>query len=135
MTSIFSPAQIGELHLSNRIIHSATYEGMATESGHVTEKLIRRYEKLASGEVGLIISGYMYVGKSGQTFKHQTGIYDDSHIQGLRELVDSVHEKNGKIVFQLAHAGRQTSSKLIGSKAIAPSKGKRDPVYFSKPVN
>ena len=66
MADLFAPFEIGNLRLRNRFVHSATFEGMATENGEVTTELVKRYEKLARGEVGLIIPGYMYVRPEGR---------------------------------------------------------------------
>jgi 2,4-dienoyl-CoA reductase-like NADH-dependent reductase (Old Yellow Enzyme family) len=47
--------------LANRFVRSATWEGMATEDGRVTPKLTDTMVALATGGVGLIISGHAYV--------------------------------------------------------------------------
>jgi 2,4-dienoyl-CoA reductase-like NADH-dependent reductase (Old Yellow Enzyme family) len=65
--------------------------------------------------------------------KYQTGIYDDQFVPGLNSLVQAVHNEGGKIVFQLSHAGRQTSKDLIGLTPMGPSGVDRDPFYFQKP--
>jgi 2,4-dienoyl-CoA reductase-like NADH-dependent reductase (Old Yellow Enzyme family) len=52
---------------------------------------------------------------------------------GLKQLTDRVHQEGGKIVFQLAHAGRQTTRGLIGQIPLGPSSSGRDPVNFVKP--
>ena len=54
MSVVFEPHKIGKLEVKNRFVHSATYECMAEETGKVTDKLIKRYSKLAQGEIGLI---------------------------------------------------------------------------------
>jgi len=54
-------------------------------------------------------------------------------IPGLKKIVESVHQEGGKMVFQLAHAGRQTTKSVIGQTPIAPSGEGRDPVNFVKP--
>jgi 2,4-dienoyl-CoA reductase-like NADH-dependent reductase (Old Yellow Enzyme family) len=54
-------------------------------------------------------------------------------IPGLRKLVEAVHQKGGKIVFQLAHAGRQTTKAMIGQTPLGPSSKGRDPFNFVKP--
>lgn len=133
MSVLFEPLQLANLQIKNRFVCSATYEGMATETGMVTEKIVKRYRSLAKGDVGLIIPGYMYVHPLGRALKHQSGIYNDDMIPGLSELVRAVHREGGKIVFQLVHAGRQTTKKLIGQVPIGPSGKGRDPVYFFKP--
>jgi 2,4-dienoyl-CoA reductase-like NADH-dependent reductase (Old Yellow Enzyme family) len=133
MSILFEPLQIANLQIKNRFVCSATYEGMASETGIVTEKIIKRYRSLAKGDAGLIITGHMYVHPLGRALKHQSGIYNDDMIPGLSDLVRAVHREDGKIVFQLAHAGRQTTKELIGQVPIGPSGKGRDPVYFFKP--
>jgi len=54
-------------------------------------------------------------------------------IPGLRKLVEAVHQEGGKIAFQLAHAGRQTTKAMIGQTPIGPSSKGRDPINFVKP--
>lgn len=133
MSILFEPIQLADLQIKNRFVCSATYESMAAETGMVTEKTVKRYRNLAKGDVGLIITGHMYVHPLGRALKHQTGIYNDDMIPGLSQLTRAVHREDGKIVFQLAHAGRQTTKELIGQVPIGPSGKNRDPVYFVKP--
>ncbi len=133
MSKLFTPLQLGNVEISNRIMASATHEGMADKTGAVTDELIKRYERLAKGEVGLSITGLMNVHPSGRGFKTQTGIDNDSLIPGLTKLTDAVHRAGGKVAFQLAHCGRQTKKSLIGRTPLAPSSRGRDPMYFVKP--
>ncbi len=121
MSLLFSPIKIGNTELPNRFVNSATYEVMAQKTGEVSDELIKRYEKLAKGGVGLIITGLMFVQSSGRGYKYQTGIHHDSMMEGLTKLVDSVHLAGGKIAFQLAHCGRQTTKDIIGQTPLAPS--------------
>jgi len=134
MSILFTPINLGDMRIENRFIHSATYEVMASETGEVSDKLVKRYQNLAKGEVGLIITGYMYVHPLGRSYKYQTGIHNDEKIPGLRNLVEAVHQAGGKIAFQLAHAGRQTTKAMIGQTPIGPSSRGRDPVNFVKPM-
>jgi 2,4-dienoyl-CoA reductase-like NADH-dependent reductase (Old Yellow Enzyme family) len=133
MSILFTPINIGNVQIKNRFIHSATYEVMSLETGEVSDKLIKRYQNLAKGQVGLIIPGYMYVHPLGRSYRYQTGVHSDDMIPGLTKLVQSVHQESGKVVFQLAHAGRQTTKALIGQTPIGPSSRGRDPVNFVKP--
>jgi 2,4-dienoyl-CoA reductase-like NADH-dependent reductase (Old Yellow Enzyme family) len=130
---LFTPINLGNIQIKNRFIQSATYEVMAAETGEVSDKLIKRYQRLAKGEVGLIIPGYMYVHPLGRSYKHQTGIHNDAMIPGLRRLVETVHKEGAKIVFQLAHAGRQTTKSMIGETPLGPSSSGRNPITFIKP--
>ena len=48
-------------------------------------------------------------------------------------MVGAGHLGKSKIVFQLAHSGRQTSKENIDQTPLAPSKGPMDPIYMAKP--
>ena len=133
MSILFTPINLGDTQIKNRFIHSATHEATGLETGEVSDKLIKRYQNLAKGEVGLIIPGYMFVHPLGRCAKYQTGIHSDDMIPGLRRLVEAVHEEGGKIAFELVHAGRQTTKAMIGQTPIGPSSKGRDPIYFVKP--
>lgn len=133
MSALFTPKKIGEMEIQNRFVHSATYECMASDDGQVTDKLIRRYSKIAKGGAGLIIPGYLYITPNGRAVKYQTGIHNDDMIEGLKKLVDVVHDEGSKIAFQLVHSGRQTAKDSIRQTPIAPSKGPKDNIYMVKP--
>jgi len=117
---VFKPKNIGNMVIKNRLVRSATYEGMASEEGDVTDDLINLYGKLAQGGVGLIITSFSYVQQSGRGYINQIGINRDDLVPGLSKLPNTVHE-NGhgcKIAIQLVHCGRQ--SRLL-EETIAPS--------------
>jgi len=130
---LFTARKIGKVEIENRFVHSATYEGVAAENGVVTDDLLKRYERLAKGGAGLIIPGFMYVRSEGRAYKYMTGIHADEMIPGLKKLVEAVHHEGKKIIFQLAHAGRQTTKNVIGQTPMGPSSKGRDPVNFVKP--
>ncbi len=109
------------MKLSNRFARSATWEGMATAEGAVTERLIETMTRLAKGGVGLIISSHTYVRPEGQATPWQLGIYKDELIAGLRKMTDAVHDCGGKIVMQLAHAGTFAAESLLNQPPLAVS--------------
>lgn len=133
MSLLFSSMKIGNLEIKNRFVHSATYECMATADGQVTDQMVKRYQNLAKGEVGLIIPGYMCIQFPGRAFGNQTGIHSDEMIPGLKRIAEAIHENGGKTVFQLAHAGRQTTKAICGETPLGPTGKGRDPIYFVKP--
>jgi 2,4-dienoyl-CoA reductase-like NADH-dependent reductase (Old Yellow Enzyme family) len=85
-SSVFEPKDIGEMTIKNRLVRSATHEGMASEDGTVTDELVELYKTLAEGGVGLIITGCAHVQPSGKGMPHYTGIDRDELIPGLRKI-------------------------------------------------
>jgi len=61
MSILFEPFQIRDLVVRNRFIRSATTSAFADDEGRVKDAIIRRYEQLSRGEVGLIVKGHLYV--------------------------------------------------------------------------
>lgn len=119
---LFTPGAIGRLELPNRLIRSATHEGMADEAGRPTEAQAALYEELARGGVGLIITGYVGVHASGKSALHRMAMIDsDALVPAHRRLVERVHAAGGRIALQLAHCGRQTWSGVTGQPLLAPS--------------
>lgn len=121
MSRLFEESEINGMKLANRFVRSATWEGMATEDGAVTPRLIDVYARLAQGSVGLIISSHAYVRKDGQAGLYQLGIHDDRLIKGLQGMTEAVHARKGKIVAQLAHAGLFGNTRLSGEAPLAVS--------------
>jgi 2,4-dienoyl-CoA reductase-like NADH-dependent reductase (Old Yellow Enzyme family) len=94
---------------------------MANERGEVTPKLTKHILELVEGGVGLIIAGHASVHLSGRTSPNQLGIYSDTHLPGLKKLVEKVHQKSGKIVSQLNHGGAHSNQNASGSTPISSS--------------
>ena len=120
-SKLFDPFTINGMTLKNRIVRSATGEGVATADGEPVDAHYEMYEALAKGGVGLIISGHMYVKDNGKVNHGMAGIHDDELIPLWQKLTDIVHEHGGKIAAQINHAGRQTTGDVIGETPLAPS--------------
>lgn len=121
MPELFETTKINKMTVKNRFVRSATWEGMAKDDGTCTRKLIDLMCKLAKGGVGLIITGHAYIQKTGKAGPWQLGIYEDRLIPGLREMTDAVHDNDGTIILQLAHAGMYANTGIPGDTALAPS--------------
>ncbi len=122
MTVIFERTRIKGMELPNRLVRSATGEGMADGNGFPLDSLFELYERLAQGGVGLIITGYAFVSLDGRcAFPGMSGIDRDEHIPRYRQLVDLAHENGTPIAMQVVHCGRQTKAETIGTQPIAPS--------------
>ena len=119
---LFSPSKIGNVQIKNRIVRSATYEGMA-DHGYVSEELINLYTELARGGTGLIITGSLAVDETAAASPTQPFIYSDNYIEGQKRLVKAVHEESDiKIAAQLVHPGRQGFHPKYPNVAPSPVK-------------
>lgn len=118
---LFTPIKIGPVETQNRFVRAATHDFMAADDGSITERQVYLFEKLAKGEVGLIITGHSFVNPQGKASPFQIGVYDDRLIEGLSRITDAVHQFHSRIFLQLSHAGRQTKEKICGCIPIAPS--------------
>jgi 2,4-dienoyl-CoA reductase-like NADH-dependent reductase (Old Yellow Enzyme family) len=120
--TVFERTLLAGIKLKNRIIRSATHEGMADEKGLPTEKLKKLYISLAKGDAGAIITGYASVRADGKSSLFaMTMIDSDESIPAFKEITDAVHEYETPIIMQVAHCGRQTRSKSTGYPPVAPS--------------
>ena len=127
MSKLFEKTTINSLDLKNRFVRSATWEGMAHTDGACSQRLIDLMAELSEGGVGLIISSHAFVSPEGQASPRQIGLYSDELLPGLTRLAQTVHDKGGKIVMQLAHAGCHADTALTGQQPIGPSAFKNDP--------
>ena len=119
---LFSPGKIGNVQIKNRIVRSATYEGMANK-GHVSEELINLYTELARGGTGLIITGALAVDETAAASPTQPFIYSDDYIEGQKRLVKAVHDASDvKIAAQIVHPGRQGFHPKYPNVAPSPIK-------------
>lgn len=122
MSRVFEPASLCGMRLRNRIVRSATHEGLADERGAPTQALASLYRRLARGGAGLIITGEAAVMSNGKSAGHGSlMIHSDKLIPAYRRLVKAVHELDTPVVLQLQHCGRQTNSRATGERTVAPS--------------
>jgi len=123
---LFERADIKGVQLKNRLIRSATAEGMATIDGFPTQKLKELYCKLAESEIGCIITSGACI-EAWKNYPETLGlrsplaIYEDRYIDAWQEIICAVHKRGSKIAMQIGHLGRQDIPELRGSAPIAPS--------------
>ena len=103
VAQIFTPFSLGPLKLKNRIVKTATYEGMVVD-GLPTRQLVRHHVELARGGVAMTTVAYCAVSKDGRTFENQV-VMDDGAVRHLRALSDAVHAAGAAVSLQLGHAG------------------------------
>lgn len=102
MKKIFDEVDLNGLKLKNRLVRSATWEGMADDEGHISKKLLDVYEELAKGGVGMIITGFTSVYDNDNLFGGMVRLSNDELIDEHKRLVETVHKEGCKILVQLA---------------------------------
>ncbi len=106
--TLFSPCKIGNVEIKNRICKAPQTTGFSHMDGTVSSRLIRCYEDLAKGEVGMIIVEYAYVdNKYSKSASNQLGICDDEYMVGLGWLADTIKNNDCVPCIQIEHCGRQ----------------------------
>jgi 2,4-dienoyl-CoA reductase-like NADH-dependent reductase (Old Yellow Enzyme family) len=104
---VFSAARIGDLTLPNRLVRSATWDPSIIVRRRITDEVLSLYRELATGGVGLIITGGFPVLEAEMPESEGPGeriySYDDIQVEGIDRLVDVVHGSGTgcKIVAQL----------------------------------
>lgn len=119
--AIFSPFRIGNMELKNRIVMPPMATHFAGEDGSVNDRHIAYYRRRVKGGVGYVTFEHTGILKQGRAFPNMALIHTDQQVPSFRRLVEAIHRENGKIVIQINHAGRQTSSSFTGSPIVAPS--------------
>ena len=80
MKKIFESVALKNTLLKNRLIRSATWEGIANQDGSVTEEAYEIYGELAQGGIGVIITGFTSVALHDYYFGGMMRLCDDSLI-------------------------------------------------------
>ena len=91
MKQIFEPVKLNHIELKNRLIRSATWEGIANQDGSVTEEAYEIYEELAKGGIGAIITGFTSVALHDYYFGGMMRLCDDALIPQYKRLTDIIH--------------------------------------------
>jgi 2,4-dienoyl-CoA reductase-like NADH-dependent reductase (Old Yellow Enzyme family) len=117
---VLSPTTLGPVHLRNRVIKAATFEGM-TRGGLVSDELIEFHRRVAAGGVGMTTVAYLAVAPEGRTDRHQVHWRDEA-LPGLRRLTDAVHAEGAAVSAQIGHAGPVADSRSNRLPALSPSR-------------
>ena len=118
---LFSPIQIGNVTVRNRIVNTA--HGTNFASDHmVTDQHIFYHVERAKGGVGMSIMEATSVHPSfGVGVMNTIWSFDERNIPRFRRLSRAVHQHGAKILVQLSHGGRQSSNGESMLPSMAPS--------------
>ncbi|AST92391.1 NADPH dehydrogenase NamA [Sutcliffiella cohnii] len=134
-TALFSPYTVKNVTLKNRIVMSP----MCMYSSHNEDGKVQNFHKThyisrAVGQVGLIMLEATAVQPQGRITAQDLGIWDDAHIEGLKELVSELKSYGSKTSIQLAHAGRKATvdGEIYAPSAISFNEKMKTPKEMSK---
>lgn len=117
--TLFTPFKIKDTTFKNRIVMSPMcMNSSSNKDGKATNWHVLHYGNRAVGQVGLIMVETTAVSSEGRITDEDLGIWTDKQMEGLKKIVDAVHENGSKIGIQIGHAGRKTE---MEEEFIAPS--------------
>lgn len=102
MKHIFEPVKMNNIDMKNRLVRSATWEGIANPDGSITDEAYEIYEELAKGGIGAIITGFTSVALHDYYFDGMMRLCDDALIPQYRKLTGIIHKENVPVITQLA---------------------------------
>lgn len=126
----FEAYKIKDLQLKNKIVMPPMCIYSADKKGFVKDFHRIHYGSRAVGGTGLIIIEATAVVANGRISEGDLGIWEDSHVEGLKSIVENVHPYGSKIGIQLAHAGRKSDSGdeyIVAPSPISHSDKYKDP--------
>ncbi|KAF1683491.1 NADH:flavin oxidoreductase [Veillonella sp. R32] len=105
MKQLFEEVNLNHITFRNRILRSATWEGIATPDGGITEVGYKIYEELAKGQLGGIITGFTSVADNDFYMDGMMRLSRDELIDQHAKLVKLLHKENTPVITQLALGG------------------------------
>lgn len=118
---IFSPVQLGDLTLANRVVMAPMTRDRAGPGDVPTDTMVEYYRQRASA--GLIVTEGTQPSPAGKGYWRTPGIHSPEQVAGWRKVAEAVHAEGGRIVMQLMHVGRAAvrANKDPEAETIAPS--------------
>lgn len=120
MKTVFDPMELNHLNASNRLVRSATWEGIAAPDGSVSDEAFDLYDELAAGGVGTIITGFTSVADDDTYFGGMMRLSNDALIPQYKKLVDLIHSHGVPVITQLALGGFYRKNAFGRSTMVEP---------------
>lgn len=106
----------------NRFLRSATHLAASDEkTGALTPMQLGRFEEVAAGGAGTLITGAAFISPEGRGFVKQFAMDCDERIADVASLADAAHKFESKCVVQIHHAGGRHSNLSDGLAPLSPS--------------
>jgi mycofactocin system FadH/OYE family oxidoreductase 2 len=106
---LFTPFKIRNVEFRNRVMTTAHLNCFADE-GMPTEREAAYFAERAKGGVALIVTAFNVVHPNGWLFRSAPRGFDDAIVPKYKMVTDAVHAHGAKIICQLGHPGRQSTS-------------------------
>jgi len=108
--NLFSPIQIGNMLVPNRIAMVPTDISSSNADGSINQRVITYHEQIAKGGCGFIIVGATTPDKAtGRPTVTCVAADEDPLIPGLANLAEAMHRYGAKCAVQIQHPGRQAA--------------------------
>jgi len=111
MAALFMPFKLKDVTLRNRIAIPPMCQYMARD-GYVNDWHQVHYAGLARGGAGLVIVEATAVSPEGRITPSCTGLWDDSHVEGMAKIASAIKDAGAVPGIQIAHAGRKASANI-----------------------
>lgn len=117
---LFSPLNLGELELPNRLVMAPLTRLRSGKDGVPGPLMVEHYRQRAS--LGLIVSEGTYPSPAGRSYPGQPGLVTSEQIAGWKKVTDAVHAEGGQMFAQIMHGGRVSHEDITGGhRIVAPS--------------
>ncbi|HAL51522.1 MAG TPA: oxidoreductase, partial [Sphingobacterium sp.] len=122
MSQLFSSVNIGNLQLKNRLVVSPMCQYSAKD-GFANNWHLVHLGQFAIGGAAAVIQEATAVSPDGRISDGDLGLWDDQHIEKLKEITEFIKANNSIPGIQLAHAGRKASSNKpwLGRNQFSPT--------------
>ncbi len=116
---LFSPFQMKNLTLKNRITMAPLYLSYANPNGTVSELMLDHYREMAASGAAMIVVENAAVNEAGSGSPFTIRAYEDGVMEGLSRLARTIKDQKAVAIQQINHAGRFAFS----LEPVAPTGG------------
>jgi len=104
MASLWTPTNVGNVHLPHRLALAPMTRSRANYDGTPSDLVPTYYAQRAS--LGMLITEGTQPSEDGQGYTMTPGIHTDAQVSAWKKVASAVHANGGHIFMQIMHAGR-----------------------------
>ncbi|MBS3166911.1 NADH:flavin oxidoreductase [Candidatus Woesearchaeota archaeon] len=116
------PTKLGKYELKNKIVYPPIGRSWGDLNGNITNRVYSCYKNLAEGGCGMIVVEGTTVSPDGKGSKRTLGLYNQTHLDGLKKISNVIKQNKCLASIQLLHAGGQANPIFTGYEPKSPSK-------------